>query len=121
VVPTADTIMTDQRRAELEADWLHMLGHQLPVLPPLDPFLEELPLVFRWLDGSVVFDELPSPVYEANEDDTWSPPRTAWTWRAGVPIEVIRFAATNHLLDDLRIRAREARPGPLRGRMHRNE
>ena len=101
VVPAADTIMTDQRRAELEADWLHMLGHQLPVLPPLDPFLEELPLVFRWLDGSVVFDELPSPVYEANEDDTWSPPRTAWTWRAGVPIEVIRFAATNHLLVDL--------------------
>jgi predicted nucleotidyltransferase component of viral defense system len=84
VVPTAETIMTDQRRAELEADWLHMLGHQLPVLPPLDPFLEELPLLFRWLDGSVVFDELPPPIHEANEDDAWTPPRTAWTWRAGV-------------------------------------
>jgi len=101
LVPTADTIMTSQRRAELEADWLHMLGHQLPVLPPLDPFLEELPLLFRWLDGSVVLDELPPPVYDASEDDAWSPPRTAWTWRAGVPIEVIRFAATNHLLVDL--------------------
>ncbi len=101
VVPTAETIMTDPRRAELEADWLHMLGHQLPVLPPLGPFLDELPLLFRWLDGSVVFDELPPPVYEANEDDAWTPPRTAWTWRAGVPVEVIRFAATNHLLVDL--------------------
>jgi len=68
---------------------------------PLDPFLEELPLLFRWLDGSVVLDELPPPVYDASEDDAWSPPRTAWTWRAGVPIEVIRFAATNHLLVDL--------------------
>jgi predicted nucleotidyltransferase component of viral defense system len=101
VIPTADTIMTDQRRSELETDWLHMLGHQLPVLPPLGPFLEELPLLFRWLDGSVVFDELPPAVYTTDEDDAWSPPRTAWTWRAGVPIEVIRFAATNHLLVDL--------------------
>ena len=101
VVPTAETIMTDQRRAELETDWLHMLGHQLPVLPPLGPFLDELPLLFRWLDGSVVFDELPPPTYTTDEDDAWSPPRTAWTWRAGVPIEVIRFAATNHLLVDL--------------------
>jgi predicted nucleotidyltransferase component of viral defense system len=100
-IPTADTIMTDQRRAELDADWVQMLRHQLPVLPPLDSFLEDLPLLFRWLDGSVVLDELPPPAYEANEDDTWSPPRTAWTWRAGVPIEVIRFAATNHLLVDL--------------------
>jgi len=101
VVPTAETIMTDQRRGELDADWLHMLGHQLPVLPPLGPFLEELPLLFRWLDGSVVFDELLPPAYEADEDDAWTPPRTAWNWRAGVPIEVIRFAATNHLLVDL--------------------
>jgi WYL domain-containing protein len=48
-----------------------------------------------------VFEELAPPVYQANEDDAWTPPRTAWTWHAGVPIEVIRFAATNHLLVDL--------------------
>ena len=101
VVPTAQTIMSGQRRAELEADWLPMLGHQLPVLPPLEPFLDELPVLLQWLTGSVVFDELPPPTYEADEDEAWTPPRTAWTWRAGVPVEVIRFAATNHLLVDL--------------------
>ncbi len=33
--PTALTILNDERRAELTADWTNMLSHQLPALPPL--------------------------------------------------------------------------------------
>ena len=62
-----------------------MLSRQLPALPPLGPFLEELPTLFRWLDGTVVFEALPPPQYAADEDEAWSPPPTVWTWRAGVP------------------------------------
>ena len=97
-VPTALDILSEERRVELEADWTNMLSHQLPALPPFEPFLEELPLLFSWLDGSVEFEQLMPRQYAAEEDQAWSPPPTVWVWGAGVPLEAVRFAATNHLL-----------------------
>jgi predicted nucleotidyltransferase component of viral defense system len=101
VVPTADDIISAERMAELETDWTSMLSHQLPALPPIEPFLEELPVLFSWLDGTVTFEELPPSPYAADEDQSWSPPPTIATWRVGIPLETIRFAATNHLCVDL--------------------
>ena len=72
-----------------------MLSHQLPALPPLEPFLEELPTLFAWLNGEVTFEELPPRSYASDEDQGWSPPATVWRWGAGVPLEAVRFAATN--------------------------
>lgn len=78
-----------------------MLGHQLPALPPLAPFLEELPVLFAWLDGGV--EEVAAGViaYTHDEDESWSPPPTVATWRVGVPLETVRFSAANHLLVEL--------------------
>jgi len=39
-VPTAADIIGSDRLTELEADWENMLSHQLPALPPLQPFLD---------------------------------------------------------------------------------
>ncbi len=75
-------------------------AHQLPALPPLQSFLDELPLLFGWLEGSVEFEEL-SPLPTTADDDDWSPPPTVATWNAGIPLETVRFAATNHLCVDL--------------------
>ena len=36
-------------RAEMEVDWVRMLGNQLPDLPPLAEYWDDLPLVFEWL------------------------------------------------------------------------
>ena len=36
-------------RAEMEVDWVRMLGNQIPELPPLAEYWYELPLVFDWL------------------------------------------------------------------------
>ncbi|MHB8657696.1 MAG: nucleotidyl transferase AbiEii/AbiGii toxin family protein [Solirubrobacteraceae bacterium] len=88
-------------RATLEADWANMLAHQLPVLPPAQSFLDELPQLFGWLDGTVVFEAMPSFPAQADEDTSWSPPPTAATWGVGIPLESLRFAATNHLLVEL--------------------
>ena len=101
-VPTAADFMDSPLIAELESDWANMLGHQLPALPPVASFLEELPTLFGWLEGSIVFEELPPPTYAADENEDWSPPATVATWRTGVPLEAVRFAATNHLLVELR-------------------
>ena len=36
-------------RAEMKVDWVRMLGNQLPDLPPLAEYWDDLPLVFEWL------------------------------------------------------------------------
>jgi predicted nucleotidyltransferase component of viral defense system len=100
-VPTYDTIAASPRRAELESEWANMLGHQLPALPPLEQFLEELPHLFGWLDGTEVIVTPEAYPIEPEEDTEWSPPPTVATWGVGIPLEVIRFAATNHLLVEL--------------------
>jgi predicted nucleotidyltransferase component of viral defense system len=100
-VPRAADFIESPLLAELQSEWANMLGHQLPALPPLDPFLEELPLLFAWLEGDV--QEAPADVasYAADEDQLWSPPPTVSTWGMGVPLETVRFAASNHLLVEL--------------------
>jgi predicted nucleotidyltransferase component of viral defense system len=100
-VPSVADFTDSPLLVELESEWGNMLGHQLPALPPLAPFLEELPLLFAWLDGDV--EETPAATisYGREEDEAWSPPSTAYTWRAGVPLETVRFAAANHLLVEL--------------------
>jgi hypothetical protein len=35
------------------------------------------------------------------DDEAWSPPPTVATWGVGVPLETVRFAATNHLCVEL--------------------
>lgn len=96
-VPTLASVAASPHRAELESEWANMLGHQLPALPPLDHFLDELPDLFSWLHGEAEFPELVAIGSEADEDLSWSPPPTAASWRQGVPLEPVRFAATNHL------------------------
>jgi predicted nucleotidyltransferase component of viral defense system len=100
-VPTAADFVDAQFLAELEADWPNMLGHQLPALPPLAAFLEELPILFGWLEGSIESEELPPPQFASNEDQDWSPPPTVATWGFRAPLETVRFAATNHLCVEL--------------------
>jgi predicted nucleotidyltransferase component of viral defense system len=100
-VPTVALVMEPARRAELEAEWENMLGHQLLALPPLEQFLEELPTVFGWLEGTVEIAAARAFPVGASEDATWTPPPTVASWGTGVPLEVIRFAAANHLLVEL--------------------
>lgn len=96
-VPTFGSVAASPHRAELESEWANMLGHQLPALPPLEYFLEELTDLFAWLYGEVEFPVLAAIGGEAGEDLSWTPPPTAATWRQGVPLEPVRFAATNRL------------------------
>jgi predicted nucleotidyltransferase component of viral defense system/predicted transcriptional regulator of viral defense system len=100
-VPTASDFTDSPLLAELRSEWGNMLGHQLPALRPLDPFLEELSLFFAWLEGEV--EEVAANVIgcRSDEDETWSLPPTVATWRVGVPLETVRFAAANHLLVEL--------------------
>jgi len=96
-VPTFESVTAAPHCSELESEWENMLGHQLPALPPLEQFVAELADLFAWLHGEKEFEALPVIGRGADEDETWSPPPTAASWREGVPLEPVRFAATNHL------------------------
>jgi hypothetical protein len=47
-VQTLQAVIAAEKTAELRNDWQAMLAHQLPVLPPIDEFLDTLEGVFDW-------------------------------------------------------------------------
>ncbi len=103
-VPTMAALEQSVHRPALVSEWASMLAHQLPALPPLEAFWEELADLFAWLEGTFEQAELSvAPVQSAGEpvDEEWKPPSTAYVWGQGVPVETIRFAAANHLCLEL--------------------
>ena len=100
-VPTLAALEGAATRADLEAEWANMLGHQLPALPPFATFWAEVPNLLAWLDGTAEAGTLAPIAAGTDEDATWSPPATAWTWGMGVALEPIRFAASNRLCVEL--------------------
>jgi len=107
-VPNSDTIKTSPFRDELEQEWENMLGHQLPHLPNVTQFWEELDTVFDWLGGEPVLalDRAPT---RTGIDPMWQPPRAMTAWRYRVPLELIRFAGANRLKVEIDYRPVEGR------------
>jgi predicted nucleotidyltransferase component of viral defense system len=98
--PSVGSLESTGLADELRAEWSNMLEHQLPALPPVDDFWNELPHLFDWLDGTDVAQLATAPVVGAVEIG-WTPPPTITTWRTGVPLETVRFAAANRLCVEL--------------------
>jgi len=100
-VPTSESLLRQDARLKLEAEWQDMLAHQLPVLPSLDQFWNEIPRVFGWLYG-----EMEKPIFGSIQSDesvdvSWQPPAMVHAWRTAVPLESVRFAAANRLCVNL--------------------
>ena len=100
-VPTPEGLKQHPERGELESEWKNMLGHQLPKLPSIAQFLDELPSVFAWLFGTATRAFASAMPVGPDIDRSWQPPAMAMTWGLVVPLEVIRFAAANRLCIDL--------------------
>ncbi len=99
-VPTLEAL--EPHRAHLEATWDSMLGHQLPVLPPVADFWAALPEFFTWLMGEA---EAPERVrIDPGAGEVTIRSRVlpmAIPYRSRAPLEIIRYAAANHLCVDL--------------------
>ena len=101
-VPTMETLTNRAERDELEAEWVNMLAHQLPTLPPFEQFWNELPEVMEWLHGGIVKAAKEAiPLGKVAIDETWHPPAMAHAWHTEAPLEKIRFAAANRLCVNL--------------------
>ena len=101
-VPTIESLLREDAKIKLAAEWEDMLAHQLPVLPDLEQFWNEIPNVFRWLHGEVERPSLGSAPIIGSLDNTWQPPAMVHAWHANVPLESVRFAAANRLCVNLR-------------------
>ena len=101
-IPTAESLLREDARLKLAAEWENMLAHQLPVLPPLEQFWSEIPNVFGWLYGTAEKPTFESLGAESPIDVTWQPPAMVHAWRTTVPLEPVRFAAANRLCVNLR-------------------
>ena len=98
--PSFESLLPAQ--AELIGDWGNMLAHQLPALPAVDDFWGTLPEFFRWLAGIEVPRVLPAIPIEADATVLHGPAGSIRIPGRSTPfIEVIRFAAANHLCVEL--------------------
>ena len=100
-LPTLETVTAADKLSELRSDWEAMLAHQLPVLPPIDEFIDTLEGVFGWLAGATPPRLQPAPALRERLEPGWGPPPTITRWPGGAPLEQIRFAGANHLLVEL--------------------
>jgi predicted nucleotidyltransferase component of viral defense system len=99
--PTLALVTQADKVTELRADWQAMLAHQLPVLPPIEEFIDTLKGVFSWLDGATPPQLQPVPALRERLEPGWVAPPTITRWPGGAPLEQIRFAGANHLLIEL--------------------
>jgi predicted nucleotidyltransferase component of viral defense system len=99
-VPTYDGLLS--RRTALEQMWEDMLGHQLPVLPPLNDFWDALPEIFSWMTGAAAPPQRGFIRHEAGETPVISRILPmAVPMRSRPILEIIRFAAANYLCVDI--------------------
>jgi predicted nucleotidyltransferase component of viral defense system len=101
-IPTIKLLESHDQRAALESEWENQLKHQLPILPPFEEFLVELPLVLDWIDGRKV--EQIEAFSESDDEETEERIVQESVEAMTVPgpgasmMEKVRFAASNRLL-----------------------
>ncbi|MEE4248988.1 MAG: nucleotidyl transferase AbiEii/AbiGii toxin family protein [Alcanivoracaceae bacterium] len=92
----------DAYRVALEQNWQPMLAHQLPALPELEVYWQALPEFFDWLEGRQVEERAPLGAI-TQSDEVYRPlyGQLGLHSTKGNSLEIIRFAAGNHLCINL--------------------
>jgi predicted nucleotidyltransferase component of viral defense system len=97
--PTVDGIIAGIDRDVLAANWEQQLAHQVPSLPAVDGFLDELrESIAWWLEPALAAPALPPvPASKGDAVPRVFFPSRRWNER-GSSLDVIRYAARNRLL-----------------------
>lgn len=95
-VPTYESIEQHEKLDELQPQWANMLAHQLPSLPPMESFWEELPAFFRWLNGLQMVEKVHQLQMKAGET-LFHPGRVSGAFEVHSDMQRIQFAAANRV------------------------
>ena len=112
-IPVPTHAELEIHRDILEGSWQPMLGHQLQALPPVESFWSALPDFFAWLETGVA-PTVPA-TYQMVAGEIVLRERTLRLPVSGAAqsfLEIIRFAAANHLCVDLRYQGSTRRIEP---------
>ena len=112
-IPVPTLAELEIHRDDLEGSWKPMLGHQLQALPPVESFWSVLPDFFSWLETDVA-PTVPA-TYQMAAGEAVLRERTLRLPVSGATqsfLEIIRFAAANHLCVDLEYRGSVRRIEP---------
>ncbi len=102
-IPSLNSILSHPKHHELSREWSNMMEHQLPLLPPLNDFLEELPEFFLWLTSQEKKNTLPT-IKKETSWKKWVPTRMQEPSKETAIIERIQYAASNRLCAKIKTR-----------------
>lgn len=94
-VPTYLSIKNHEKLEELDSQWHNMLAHQLPALPPLDSFWQDLEPCFAWIEGGLKEQHLVNPT--DMDGEIFYPGRITDAFSIDSVIHKIQFAAANRV------------------------
>jgi len=101
-IPVPTLAALSSHREALESMWENMLAHQLPILPPLTDFWDALPEIFNWITGVAAVPQRARIQHAVGEIPVRSRVLPlAIPVRSRSALEIVRFAAANHLCVDL--------------------
>lgn len=110
-VPTYETIESHEKLEELHVQWSNMLAHQLPILPPIEPFLVELKDFFFWLAGQLKPQCFATPAEIKGE--MYQPGRVRDAFSVDGVINKIQYAAENRVCINLEYHDKERTIEPI--------
>jgi len=116
-IPTYQSIMNHEKIDELEPQWKNMLVHQLPYLPPIESFLEDLPPFFDWLESQLTEEHVGT--YGSADEIRFQPGRVTSADTVDGLLQNIQFAAANRLCVRLRYSDKDRTVEPLSFRTSR--
>lgn len=92
----------EHRKEDLKGSWQDMLGHQLPMLPDLEHFYNDLPNFFAWLAGELQPEPLQTfPSISNSNTIDMRLDRIPVSISTRTALEIICFAAANWLCVEL--------------------
>lgn len=93
--PTFEYIQSHEKLDELEPQWAFMLAHQLPNLPPLESFWDDLPPFFNWINDQLEVEALP---FVSNKPEVaLNLGRVTNAFSLDSNLQKIQFAASNRV------------------------
>lgn len=116
-VPNFKSIKAHEKIDEMDTEWKSMLAHQLPLLPPLKIYWQELSPFFEWLHDRKNTEKSLKSI--TKDEELWVSGRMKNIYSVNFILEKIKFSALNRLCVELFYKDKKATIEPYSFRKNR--